>query len=83
MTDKEKMLAGKLLEMASDEFSNHGCNDLPKELERLLTQEEWDRLNKEMHDWNGDPEEYRPGQVMSYDWLWMSFLGAKLRGEVK
>lgn len=28
MTIKEKELAAKMLELASEEFSNHGCNDV-------------------------------------------------------
>ena len=28
MNTKEKQLAAKMLKMASDEFSNHGCNDV-------------------------------------------------------
>ena len=33
------LLASKMLELASDEFSNHGCNDLDKKVYKLITEE--------------------------------------------
>lgn len=81
MTNKEKLFVAALLDLASDEFANHGCNDLSEELEALFTQEEWDAMNKEYHEWNGDPEEFIPGIILSYDWLWMSWMAEKLRKE--
>lgn len=78
MTKKELLFAAALLKMAASEFVNHGCNDLPKNLYAFFTPEEWDNLNQRYHDWNGDPEEYQPGQVKSYDWLWMYWFANEL-----
>lgn len=60
MTSKEKMLVSSLLEMASHEFSNHGCNDLSEELVKMLSKREWIALDKAHHILNGDPEEHDP-----------------------
>jgi hypothetical protein len=79
MTRKEKLLTAYLLDKASEEFSNHGCNDLSYAEKNLLSQGEWDKLNKEFHEYNGDPEEYKSGEILSYDWLWMKFMAYKLR----
>lgn len=78
MTNTEKKLTIALLKMASEHFSRHGCNDFPKEIESLLSPSEWDKLNKEYHEYNGDPEEYVPNQVLSHDWLWMNYMAHKL-----
>ncbi len=37
----EKKILGHLLDMASVEFSNHGCNDLDSELIKLINQNEY------------------------------------------
>lgn len=79
MTKAQLKLTAALLDLASEQFSNHGCNDLQKELVELLSQKEWDKLNQEYHNWNGDPEEYRPGTILNCDWAWMSFMAEKLR----
>jgi len=84
LSDKEAKFIAILLDMAKDEFANHGCNDLSDELRNFFTKEEQDKLNRDMHNWNGDPEEYRRGEpLMNYDWLWMSFFAGKLRGEIR
>lgn len=55
MKDNESNIVSKLLDMASDEFSNHGCNDLDKEIESLITAE----LLEEIRVWN-DAEDTWP-----------------------
>ena len=40
MTEKEKKLTKDLLEIASDQFSNNGCNDVDDELYNGWTLEE-------------------------------------------
>ena len=77
MNKREMELAATLLEMASDKFSNHGCNDL--DLPEAWTQEECDEFTLAMQTWNGDPQEHEPGSRMTMDWFAMSFLAAKLK----
>lgn len=78
----EKELAAKLLEMASDEFANHGCNDYGLE----NTDENW-KMVCAMHKWNGeDPEDLqdRPKKnelIWTCDFLVMSYLAACLMGK--
>lgn len=82
MTKKEKLFCAMLLDMASDEFANHCCNDLTAAMEACFTADEWDQLNREYHELNGDPEEFRKGHILPYDWAWMSFMAGKLRAEI-
>lgn len=58
MTKKEIILTADLLNEASDEFSNHGCNDIDDEYWKDWTFEERLQLSKELHEWNGDSDEY-------------------------
>ena len=46
-------LSARMLEIASDKFSNHGCNDLDNETLELVSNEEV--LCKQIEEWNGDP----------------------------
>lgn len=81
MTKQEMQIASNLLEIASDTFSNHGCNDF----ELPNTQETIDLLNA-MEKWSahgGEPEEvhvFDPLRktVCTYDWLLMKYLAARL-----
>lgn len=57
MTKEEMKLAANLLKAASDVFGNHGCNDYDL-AEVIPSVRERNRLVREMHEWNGDPEEY-------------------------
>lgn len=82
MTRNEKLLTAALLRLASDRFSNHGCSDLGEDIENLLTKNQWNTLRKEYHEHNGDPEEYVENQILSYDWLWMSYMAHKLEQDV-
>lgn len=56
-------MVSKLLEMAGDEFCNHGCNDLPEDFFEGMSKEDVQELYREYHNWNGDPEEYDPEQL--------------------
>ena len=78
MTTKEKQLAAKMLEMASYEFSNHGCNDVEDSVYEGWTLEERQQFVKEFHEWNGDPEEYSPTFLHLGDSTILSFLAHKL-----
>ena len=85
MNKKEKLFVAKLLRMAANEFSNHGCNDLPEECEKLFTKKEWTKMMKDYHEWNGDPEEFEGGfeSHMLMDWLWMDYFANILETEVE
>lgn len=82
MTKLEKKLAARLLDIASDQFSNHGCNDF--DLKAVMPNVKDRRaLAMSMHEDNGDPEEFDP--KCSYDnmpdWWLMSYLSQKLKRE--
>jgi hypothetical protein len=81
MTQKELQLAGKLLDMAADQFGGHNCNDLPDEIWEGWTDEERSQLNKEYHEMNGDPEEYEPGHIHMEDFTLMALLSHKLQNK--
>lgn len=81
MTDKEKLLASKMLELASDEFSNHGCNDVEDSVYEGWTIEERRQFIKEFHQWNEhreDPIDYDPNFLHLGDSSIMAFLAYKL-----
>lgn len=77
MNKRDLELAATLLEMASDKFSNHGCNDF--DLPDSWTQDECDEFTLAMQTWNGDPENHEPGRRMTMDWFVMSYLAAMLK----
>jgi len=76
--DKEKELLAKLVDLASDEFGNHGCNDVDDSFFDGWSIEERQSFVKECHIWNGDPEEYDPDFLHLPDFAIMSFLADKL-----
>ena len=76
LSKKEMNLAAKMLELASDTFSNHGCNDIEENFYNELTNEEKDAFIKEYHEWNGEPDEEFSDLA---DWTVMGFLAAKLK----
>lgn len=78
MKAKEKQLAAKMLQLASDEFSNHGCNDVEESMYEGWSIEERQQFVKEFHEWNGDPEEFDPNFLHLGDDIIMSFLAHKL-----
>jgi hypothetical protein len=84
MTEKELRAAGELLDLAADEFANHGCNDLDSSFWKGWTEEEKREFYKSYHEWNGDPEEFREDAPLNYlgDSAIMAFLSAKLKGDV-
>ena len=67
-------LASELLKMASEEFANHGCNDVDESLYKGWSIEERQELVKGFHEWNGDPEEYNPSFLYMGDDTLMSYL---------
>jgi hypothetical protein len=81
ISKKELALAAKMLELASDQFSNHGCNDVEENVYDGWTLEERQEFVKDFHKWNGDPEEYEETFLHLGDSTIMSFLAAKLEYE--
>ena len=57
LTQIEIKLIANLLEMASEEFGNHGCNDFNLIQDGGLSKNEAIKLNKKMNHWNGSPED--------------------------
>ena len=82
MTKKDYYLIADLLDMASDEFSNHGCNDFA--VENYYTKEELCELVKSFNIHNGvtDPNSDHWVEHVDCDWLLMSFFADKLRNEI-
>jgi len=78
MTENEKKLAAELLDMASDEFSNHGCNDMDESVYEGWTLEERRKFVKEFWAWNGSPEEYDKNRLHIGDSSLMAFMSHKL-----
>ena len=54
LSNQEIKLAAALLYMASEQFSNHGCNDLPKGILSLVEDEQ--ELCDNIRAWNGGDE---------------------------
>ena len=77
MTKQEIAFIVKLLKVAETRFAAACCNDLSEELESHFTQAEWDKINKECRIKNGDPEMYRPGEILP-DWFIMWYFSEKL-----
>jgi hypothetical protein len=77
MEKQIKLLAAKMLEEASEEFSNHGCNDLTKEVLDLITDEK--RLCEDMKKWNGD-DDWPTSVKQIGDSSLMHYLSDKLKG---
>lgn len=79
MTAKDKYLASELLERASEEFANHGCNDF--DFPDDWTEQEKADLIQRYHRWNGDPENFSPKHLFLPDYAIMRFLAIELRDQ--
>lgn len=76
MTKQEILLAAEMLNIASEKFSNHGCNDLSKEAIALITNE--DELCKSLREYNGgEPHPENIGNIG--DSQLMDYLAEKLK----
>jgi hypothetical protein len=57
LTDTEAKVLAELLELASDQFANHGCSDF--ELGKVIPDlEERRKLMKSYNNYNGSPEDF-------------------------
>ena len=79
MTTKEKELAAKMLELASEEFANHGCNDVEESVYEGWTLDERKQFVKDFWEWNGSPQDYDEKCLHLQDHAIMSFLAFKLK----
>ena len=77
MTDIKLLLelSSKMLTMAKDEFDNHGCNDLDKEIYELIPQE-WCEEASQMNSGGKDPWPEKPHLFTDTGLMW--FLSKKL-----
>ena len=71
-----RKLAACLLNIAADEFSNHGCNDFRLRSDGGLTDEEAREAIEEMN--KPDSKNYEPDEDYVPDWLLMRWIASKL-----
>lgn len=76
MNKKWLVLAADFLEKASDEFSNHGCNDWEFP-ENWTTKEKVDFV-RDMYRDNGNIHEFDSGHLNVPDWWVISFLAKRI-----
>jgi hypothetical protein len=74
----ERKLAAILLDMAADEFGNHGCNDF-KALAHGLTPGEVQEIHTLLEQW--DPEHEVRTDDYFMDCILMGYLAARMRAE--
>lgn len=74
MTKAEMLLAARLLEMAGESFSNHGCNDMEPNMFTGISLADRDSMAKGFEQYNG---EYVPLAHIGDD-SWMNYLADKL-----
>jgi len=80
MTDLERKLISRLLDLASGEFANHGSNDFDLILDGNLTEGEA-RLVQESLFRDGVVDEVSTGPGhYTQDWLLMAWLSKKVLG---
>jgi hypothetical protein len=87
MTKAERILASRLLDVAAQEFHEHGCNDMDPEYFEGLTEEELKDLERGYNQWRrgetgetcGDPDDDY-GECVPLlnigDDRWMAYLAA-------
>jgi len=72
----EKKLISKLLNMAADEFSNHGCNDFDLVSDGGLAKEEAYEIQESLFTDNYIEE--KSTKTYTMDWMLMRWLAAKI-----
>ena len=89
MTTAERRLTAAVLRLASEQFSNHGCNDFDL-TELVPDQDERDALVRAYHKWNGDLAEMEENGWLEQsgspdyrlmDFMVMDFMAARLEEE--
>ena len=77
MSNEEKIIISRLLRMAEEKFSNHGCNDLPSDFWDGISEECKETIKKEAIEIDYGGEEYSEA-LMGHDSLLMDFFADKL-----
>ena len=75
----EKKIVAKLLDVAGDTFSNHGCNDF--DLGELgVTKKQAAELERRYQEFNNSPEDYDPNadHRQQMDWCLMNYFSWRL-----
>jgi len=75
--EKEKKLLLGIISECSDILSRRSCNDIDEEHMRDFTIEEKIKLDKDYHEFNGDPEEHEEGAYCLYDFAILDYLSQK------
>lgn len=77
LNKKEQEMFIELLDYLSDCVSRRGCNDY--EMPNDFSKFELDKINREYHDFNGDPEEYDPSDDFSttFDFIILYYIEKK------
>ena len=84
MTNAEKVLASRLLDVAANEFHEHGCNDMDPEYFEDLDAEDIQELVAGFNEWHrgetgetcGAPEDKQLSIAHIGDDMWMAYLAA-------
>jgi Lar family restriction alleviation protein len=79
LTHKELLFLAELMEQGGNLISRQICEDMRQKAYGIFSPEEKDELERQYHDWNGDPEEFFPGYFMPNAWVWLGFYAAKFR----
>jgi len=83
VTIKEKKLAAYFLRLASDSYSNHGCNDLDSEAIAAanFTPEESAQFGIDFENWNSEGRDEPSRFENMMDWAVMAFLAELIDAE--
>ena len=88
LTDAEAKLLIELLDLASDSFSNHGCNDFSL-LKSVPDLEDRRKLMKSYNEYNGSPEDFEDDEEhgcqyeFDNDSALMSYLAHRIEEQLK
>lgn len=81
MSEPEKIIFRRMLEMFRDHLANAGCNDLDPDLFAGLTTAQLAVLQVDFNAWDrrANPDGYEP-RAMEFapDFLWLAFLESRL-----
>lgn len=77
-TKAERKIISKLLDMASDEFSNNGCNDFDPVEQKLISKAEWKVLSEKMSLANSGEIEEGCEEQCKLDWWLMSYFSDRI-----
>lgn len=81
MNQQLKNMTSFMLELAAEEFGNHGCNDIDSSFWEEMTLEERKEFVKKYHEFNGDPQDFDEDFLELPDFAVMGFLAAIISGE--